>query len=118
NRTLLLKIPNPSTNSDLFATAMAAVTTDRVLIGARNTDPAGAAYIFDLRPSLTVSKTETNTVSVSWPSAWTGWTLQRNTNLISTNWSAAPEPVSEDETVKSILVSTSASNGFYRLIRP
>ena len=39
-------------------------------------------------PSITISRMSTNTITVSWPSLSTGWTLQQNTNSVSSaNWS-------------------------------
>jgi hypothetical protein len=39
-------------------------------------------------PLLSILRTTTNTVAVTWPSPSTGWTLQQNTNSVSSlNWS-------------------------------
>src|SRR6266700_6414626 len=38
-------------------------------------------------PTLTITRTTTNTVLISWPSPSTGFTLQQNTNSVSSvNW--------------------------------
>src|SRR5216117_2157775 len=37
-------------------------------------------------PLLTIMRTTTNTVAVSWPSPSTGFILQENTNVATTNW--------------------------------
>jgi hypothetical protein len=118
NGTVLMKIGNPSTNSHSFAAAMAAITTDRVLIGGPYTPPGGAAYVFDLRRSLDISKTPTNAVVVSWPSPWTGWTLQQNNNLNTTGWGPAPEPITDDGTNKFTITNPAGPTRFYRLARP
>ncbi len=36
--------------------------------------------------ALSIFLTATNTVVVTWPSAWTGYTLQQNSDLTTTNW--------------------------------
>jgi hypothetical protein len=74
--------------------------------------------VFDLRPRLNISRTPTNTIAVSWPSPWTGWTLQHNTDLISSNWGTAPETVADDGTNKFILPSPSNAQRYYRLAAP
>jgi len=75
NGTLLQTIRRPTTNDGwLFATALAAATTDRVLIGA----PGGnSAYVYDLRPTLNISKEASNVTLISWSSPWNGWASSR-----------------------------------------
>jgi hypothetical protein len=74
--------------------------------------------VASLSPTLTIARTTTNTVAVSWPSASTGWTLQQNTNSISSvNWSNAPETVQDDGTTKTLIVNPPTGNRFYRLWR-
>ena len=79
--------PTPGTN-DYFGYSVATVGSDRVLIGAYFDDTgasdAGAAYLFVIQPTLAIRRTITNTVVASWPSAWTGFKLQQNTNGITT----------------------------------
>ncbi len=68
---------------------------------------------------LTIFHTTTNTVAVSWLSPSTGWTLQENTNgVASVNWSNAPGPIQDDGTTKTLVVTPSAENRFYRLFKP
>src|SRR5690242_15049994 len=50
-------------------------------------------------PLLTILRTTTNTVAVSWPSPSTGFTLQQNTNGIATvNWSNVISGILDDGT--------------------
>jgi len=69
-------------------------------------------------PLLTIRLTTTNTALVSWPSPSTGFTLQQNADLNTTNWVAAPQSVSDNGTNKVILVNPPAGNRFYRLFKP
>jgi hypothetical protein len=113
--------PTPAAN-DQFGSSVAAVGTDRVLMGAPSywqaTGP-GAAYLFSIQPVLTIRLTSTNTVAVSWPSPWTDWTLQENTNdVASDNWSNAPGPMQDDGTTKTLIINPSKESGFYRLFKP
>src|SRR6185436_7177163 len=69
-------------------------------------------------PLLTIARTATNTVVVSWPSPSSGFSLQQNTELNTTNWTVPAEPVSDNGIVKSIVLNPPTGNRFYRLIRP
>jgi hypothetical protein len=67
-------------------------------------------------PTLTV-KQSGNSVIVSWPSLWTGWTLQQNSCLATTNWSAC-SGVSDNGTNKSLTITPPTGNLFFRLAKP
>jgi len=69
------------------------------------------------RPLLSIARTSTNTVVISWPSPSTGYQLQQNTNLSTANWMAAGA-ATDDGTHKSIIVNPPAGNRFYRLFKP
>jgi len=69
-------------------------------------------------PLLTIIRTTTNTVAVSWPSPSTGFTLQQNTNGIATvNWSNVTVSPSDNGTTKTLIVNPPTGNRFYRLKR-
>src|SRR3954469_25060903 len=55
-------------------------------------------------PTLTIFRTTTNTVVVSWPSPSTGFNPEQINNLISGTWISAPETVVDDGTKKYIVV--------------
>jgi len=70
-------------------------------------------------PLLTIFRTITNTVAVSWPSPSTGWDLQQNTNSVSSlNWSNVTAIIQDDNTTKTLIVNPPAGNRFYRLHKP
>jgi hypothetical protein len=69
-------------------------------------------------PFLTIRLTTTNTAVVSWPSPSTGFTLQQNADLLTTNWVAAPQSVTDNGTNKFIIVNPPTGNRFYRLFKP
>lgn len=70
----------------------------------------------DPLPALTVRLTATNSVLLSWPSPSTGFTLEENTDLRTTNWvSTTPQSVTDDGTNKSVIVTSPIGNRFYRL---
>ena len=126
NGTLLATLTNPvPTFRGSFGGALAALGTDRVLIGAPafglNATNSGRVYLFSIPPppSLSVRLTASNTVAVLWPSAATGFVLQQNTNgLSSVNWSNVTGTIQNNGTNKFIIVNPPAANRFYRLIKP
>ena len=70
-------------------------------------------------PLLTIVLTATNTAIVSWPSPATGFSLQQNTNNISSlNWSNVSVGIQDNGTIKYLIVNPPAGNRFYRLFKP
>jgi hypothetical protein len=70
-------------------------------------------------PLLSVFRTTTNTVAVTWPSPSMGWTLQQNTNSVAgINWSNVTGGIVDDGTTKTLIANPSVGNRFYRLIKP
>lgn len=69
-------------------------------------------------PLLSIARTTTNTVAVFWPSPSTDWTLQQNTNSISSvNWSNAPGTIQDNGTTKTLIVNPPTGNRYYRLFK-
>jgi len=68
-------------------------------------------------PALTITVTTTNTALVSWPSPSTGWNLQQNTDLATSNWVASPAPT-DNGTIKYVIVNPPTGNLFFRLRQP
>jgi hypothetical protein len=66
-------------------------------------------------PLLTVTLTSTNTVMVSWPSPSTGYNLQINNDLNTTSWGPPPQTVTDNGTIKYVIVSPPTGNLFFRL---
>jgi len=71
-------------------------------------------------PLLTITpSSQLSTITVSWPSPSTGWTLQQNTNGVgSVNWSSVTNGVQDNRTEKFLTVTPPAGNRFYRLHIP
>jgi hypothetical protein len=70
-------------------------------------------------PLLSIARTTTNTVAVVWPSPSTGFTLQQNTNSVSSvNWSNVVTAPSDDGTTRTVIVNPPTGNRFYRLFKP
>ena len=69
-------------------------------------------------PLLSIARTTTNTVAVSWPSPSTGFVLQQNTNSVSSvNWSNVVATPSDNGTTKTVVVNPPTGNRFYRLFK-
>jgi hypothetical protein len=64
-------------------------------------------------PTLTVTHSG-NSVKVSWPYPSTGWTLQQNSDLTTTIWSASGG-ISNDGTNNFIILASPTGNFFFRL---
>ncbi|MGD0208953.1 MAG: hypothetical protein ABSC89_15235 [Verrucomicrobiota bacterium] len=64
-------------------------------------------------PLLTITHSG-NSVTVSWPSPSTGWTLQQNSDLATSNWSTS-SGISDNGTIKSITITSPTGNLFFRL---
>jgi hypothetical protein len=127
--TLIATLNNPAPASgDWFGSRVAAFGNEGAIIGAIFDDAgatnAGSAYLFSVpapagAPSLTIQRTTTNTVVVSWPSPSTGFVLQQNTNGISTvNWSNATVGVQIVGTNETLIVNPIGGSQFYRLVKP
>lgn len=69
-------------------------------------------------PLLTISRTPTNTVVVSWPLPASGWGLQQSTNLSTAVWAAPIETIQDDGTHQFIIVNPPTENRYYRLFKP
>ena len=68
-------------------------------------------------PTLTITRSG-NSVIVSWLSSTNGFTLQHNSNLATTNWTAGGYAISTNGTVESITISPPTGNLFFRLASP
>ena len=70
-------------------------------------------------PTLYIARTTTNTVAVFWPSPSTGFTLQQNTNSVSSvNWSNVLTAPLDDGSTKTVIVNPPTGNRYYRLFKP
>ncbi|HEX5221704.1 MAG TPA: hypothetical protein VFZ59_19220 [Verrucomicrobiae bacterium] len=127
--TLLATLNNPApANGDLFGFRVAAFGSEGVIIGAPFDDAgatnAGLVYLFGvpsapIPPSLTIRRTATNTVAVSWPSTAIGFVLQQNTNgLGSVNWNNVTAGIQTDGINKALIVNPTGENRHYRLATP
>ena len=124
NGTLLNTLTNPTpVASDQFGWSVAAVGSDRVIIGSLFDDTgapdSGAAYLFDLPyPSLSIARNATS-VSIKWVTPETGLTLQEADRLgTSLIWSNTSGPVSIHGNTNSVQHAPESTNRFFRLHRP
>jgi len=60
-----------------------------------------------------------NTLAVSRSQRSSNWSLQQNTNRVSSlNWSNVTATIQDDGTTKTLIVNPPAGNCFYRLFKP
>lgn len=69
-------------------------------------------------PLLTILRISATSARVSWPSPSTGFMLQQNSDLKTTNWVNTPQAVTDNGANKFITVSPPTGTRFYRLIKP
>lgn len=87
------------------------------LVSANYNDfPSTLSVYFNI-PLPAINLARTNGVTVSWPSLSTGWRLQENVDLTTTNWLNTGFPISDDGTNKSINLLPNG-NLFFRLAHP
>jgi hypothetical protein len=129
NGTLLATLSNPApADYDRFGHRLAAFGSQGAIIGAMYEDTgasmAGSAYLFGIPsssapPSLSIQRTTTNTMVVSWPAAVTGFVPQQNTNgLSSLNWSNVTATLQDDGTNQTCVVDPTNQRAFFRLRTP
>jgi hypothetical protein len=120
--------PIPVANN-WFGYSAAAVDSNKVLISAFRDDTgatdAGAAYLFSfevptvITPRLSLWRTATNTLAVSWPSSSAGFILQQNLDGLATpNWSNNSTVPVNDGTTKTVIIDDRPGECFYRLVKP
>jgi len=69
-------------------------------------------------PSLRIFLTTTNTAVVAWPAPSTGFGLQQNLVLNTTNWMSVTNPVIDAGSEKRVIISPPAGNRYFRLFKP
>ena len=70
-------------------------------------------------PSLTIRRTGSTTVAVSWPASASNFVLQQNTNSVSSiNWSNITSGIQNDGTTKTLVINPATGARFYRLVIP
>jgi hypothetical protein len=66
-------------------------------------------------PVLTITRTATNSVVVSWPYPSTGFSLQQNPDLKTTSWTPPPQTVNTNASINWIVINPPLGNLYYRL---
>ena len=70
-------------------------------------------------PALTIRRTGSTTVAVSWPATASNFVLQQNTNSVSSiNWSNITSGIQNDGTTKTLVINPASGSRFYRLVIP
>jgi hypothetical protein len=77
---------------------------------------SGTLLVFP--PRLSVLLTNANSIRVSWRTNYTGFTLQQNSTLGTTNWTPVTNSPAVDGENWQVLISPLVHTGFYRLFQP
>jgi len=67
-------------------------------------------------PALQISMTGSNSVRLSWPTNSTGFALQRNSDLGTTNWVDTTGNVMIAGTKNQVIIASQSGNSFFRLL--
>jgi uncharacterized repeat protein (TIGR03803 family) len=68
-------------------------------------------------PSLSIALTNGSSVVISWPSPSTGFVLQQNSNLATTNWTTTGYSINTANGTNSITITQPTGNLFFRLMQ-
>jgi len=77
-----------------------------------------ANFVLAQAPPLTISLTTTNALLVSWPWPSTGYKLQQNVAVGTTNWTDATNTVDVVVDRNQVIVAPLTGQGFFRLFHP
>jgi hypothetical protein len=104
----------PSTNT-ITTVAMATDAFDQInpVLTATN-----SFTVFVVQPVLSIQLTQTNSVVISWSSPATGFVLQQNAALNTTNWVNNAGPTNVVNGQNQVTVLPPAGTNFYRLLHP
>lgn len=69
-------------------------------------------------PTLNIQRTITNQILLSWPSSFTGYALQQNTNLVNGTWTGVTNSLAATNGLNQVLVPPVPSSRYFRLIHP
>jgi hypothetical protein len=69
-------------------------------------------------PQLSLSTLQPNALAITWPTNFSGFVLQQNSNLGTTNWLNATNAISVVGTNHQAIISPLNSSGFFRLRHP
>jgi hypothetical protein len=69
-------------------------------------------------PLLRIALTATNSVALSWPSPATGFVLQQNSSLATTNWTSVVQSPVDDGTNRVVILNMPSGDRFFRLFQP
>lgn len=87
-----------------------------VTVNSGSTAVTNGIYLLTNSPMLAIQKISSSSTKISWPSAWTNWSLVQNSNLVPANWVTNSSATADDGTNKSVIITNpSGGNGFFRL---
>lgn len=98
--------------------ANVATYIDPLTTGATYTSSSGKAYPVlgsTVAPQLTLQRSGINTITISWPSASTGYQLQQSSTLNKNSWATFTGTINDNGTAKSVQIPLSSGNLFFRL---
>ena len=104
--------------------AMQDIATDQMVVARGEFTYSFAPYSLTLftftptPPPLAISRPAANTVMISWPWPSSGWNLQQNTDLTTTNWTTPPATIENNGTNNFITITPPGGTILFRLEHP
>ncbi len=108
-----------NSSTKITATVPVGATTGKISVIA----PGGLAtstanFIVTAMPRLSVATANSQSLVFTWPTAFTGFTLQQNSSLLATNWVNVTNTVSLVGTNNQVIIPTTSGNDLFRLQHP
>ncbi|MDB6121080.1 MAG: Beta-glucosidase [Pedosphaera sp.] len=89
---------------------------------AQSSSPLGYSLqefeVYPPEPTLSITASGTNTFLIRWPLSWSGFGLQQNSDLNSSNWIPVTNTPTTIVGVNQVVLSATPGNKFYRLKHP
>lgn len=112
-------LPQGATLSAIHANSNYTFTVDYDTKGLTLRDPVATPISGPGNPPmLAIFIPSTDTVVVSWPSPSTGFVLQENSDLTTTNWVSPPQTPIENGPNRQITINPVTGQNFFRLFKP
>lgn len=124
----VLQVPDNLSPTNLWSTLFdePVLIANQLVLTNASVDPMRfyRLHVFDFpaiapaAPILNIQPTSTNTFLLSWPSSFTEFALQQNTNLATGDWAGVTNPVNVTNGQNQVLVAPATGSRFFRLSSP
>jgi IPT/TIG domain len=104
-------------SNTITATVPTGATTGTIsIITSGGLATSATNFVVTTLPKVNIVSSLTNTFVISWAAPSTGFVLQQNSDLTTTNWANMTNAVNSDGSLNQIVIPFSTGNNFFRLI--